>query len=179
MQHIKKNHIFFYNIFFIFIFSLCNADEESHRTNWSKLVPEYAYSFIPDDGVSDEMWEDETFLNKVEEAGLKFNKKILGKKISIDGFMVPLDFDYGEALEVNEFVLVPDAGMCIHVPPPPPNQMILVKLQKPERVRYMFQPILVEGVIKNTPPIKEVYNSIYEMKVTKIVDIDFDDLTDY
>ena len=43
--------------------------------------------------------------------------------------MVPLEFDYGEGLTVEEFVLVPDAGMCIHVPPPPPNQMIFVKLK--------------------------------------------------
>ena len=34
--------------------------------------------------------------------------------------MVPLDFDYGEVLTVEEFVLVPDAE-CIHVPPPPPK----------------------------------------------------------
>ena len=27
----------------------------------------------------------------------------------------------------------------------------------------MYQPIAVEGVLKNTPPIKEVYNSIYEL----------------
>ena len=90
--------------------------------------------------------------------------------------MVPLDFDYGEKLTVNEFVLVPDAGMCIHVPPPPPNQMILIKLDKPERVRYMYQPILVEGIIRNTLPIKEIYNSIYEMKAIKITDIDFEEL---
>ena len=68
-----------------------------------------------------------------------------------------LDFDYGEALTVEEFVLVPDAGMCIHVPPPPPNQMIFVKLKKPEKVRYMFQPIAIEGVLKKTLPIEMPY----------------------
>ena len=116
------------------------------------------------------------FLKKVEEAGLLINDDVLGKKIRIDGFMVPLDFDYGEVLTVEEFVLVPDAGMCIHVPPPPPNQMIFVKLKKPEKVRYMYQPIAVEGILKNTPPIKEVYNSIYELTADKIEDIDFEDL---
>ncbi len=143
---------------------------------WIELVPKFAYSFIPEEGVSEEMWEDESFLEKVEKAGLLMNENILGKEVSIDGFMVPLDFDYGEALTVKEFVLVPDAGMCIHVPPPPPNQMILVKLIKPERVRYMYQPILVKGVLKNTPPIKSVYNSIYEMKAITLVDIDFEEL---
>ena len=90
--------------------------------------------------------------------------------------MVPLEFDYVEGLTVEEFVLVPDAGMCIHVPPPPPNQMIFVKLKKPEKVRFMYQPILIEGVLKKTPPVQEVYNSIYEVSAESIRDIDMEDL---
>ena len=100
----------------------------------------------------------------------------LFKESRIDGFMVPLEFDYGKGLVVDEFVLVPDAGMCIHVPPPPPNQMIFVKLNKSERVRYMYQPIAIEGILKNTPPIKNVYNSIYELTAEKLEDIDIEDL---
>ncbi len=160
--------------YFILI-SYC-VSKEQINLKWLELVPKYAYSFVPETGVTDEMWEDETFLKKVEEAGLLFNKEVLGKKIRIDGFMVPLDFDYGEALTVEKFVLVPDAGMCIHVPPPPPNQMIFIKLDEPTRVRYMYQPIAVEGILKNTPPIKNVYNSIYEMKAEKLEDIDPEDL---
>ena len=150
--------------------------DDSVRLKWLELVPKYAYDFVPETGVTEEMWEDENFLNKVEEAGLLINETVVGKKIRIDGFMVPLDFDYGEALTVEEFVLVPDAGMCIHVPPPPPNQMIFVKLSKPERVRFMYQPIAIEGILKNTPPIKNVYNSIYEVTAEKIEDIEMDQL---
>ncbi len=164
-------------IFLIICFSFSSSfSKENIALKWLELVPKYAYNFVPETGVTEEMWEDESFLKKVEEAGLLINNEVLGKKIRIDGFMVPLDFDYGEVLTVEEFVLVPDAGMCIHVPPPPPNQMIFVKLKKPERVRYMYQPIAVEGVLKNTPPIKEVYNSIYELTAEKIEDIDFEDL---
>ena len=54
--------------------------------------------------------------------------------------------------------------------------MIFIKLDKPTRVRYMYQPIAVEGILKNTPPIKNVYNSIYEMKAEKLEDIDPEDL---
>ena len=162
-------------VLFFFSYSI-SFSKESVALKWLELVPNYAYSFVPETGVTEEMWEDEIFLKKVEEAGLLINDDVLGKKIRIDGFMVPLDFDYGEVLTVEEFVLVPDAGMCIHVPPPPPNQMIFVKLKKPEKVRYMYQPIAVEGILKNTPPITEVYNSIYELTADKIEDIDFEDL---
>ncbi len=158
-------------------FSLSCFSKETITLKWVELVPKYAYSFIPEEGVPEEMWEDELFLKKVEKAGLSVNQEVLGKKIRIDGFMVPLDFDYGEALTVEEFVLVPDAGMCIHVPPPPPNQMIFIKLKKPEKVRYMYQPIAVEGVLINTAPIEEIYNSIYELNAEKLEDIDFEELT--
>lgn len=48
-----------------------------------------------------------------------------GANIKIKGFMVPFD---DEDEQVSEFLLVPQAGMCIHTPPPPPNQIILVEV---------------------------------------------------
>ena len=168
---------FFFQYLVILLLFFNNVhSNDSVRLKWLELVPKYAYDFVPESGVTEEMWEDESFLKKVEDAGLASNKDLVGKKIRIDGFMVPLDFDYGEALTVEEFILVPDAGMCIHVPPPPPNQMILIKLKNPEKVRYMYQPIAVEGVLIKTPPIKNAYNSIYEMNADKLVDIDMKDL---
>ena len=41
--------------------------------------------------------------------------------------MVPLEDDLDV---VTEFLLVPYAGACIHVPPPPPNQIVYVKMDK-------------------------------------------------
>ncbi len=73
--------------------------------------------------------------------------KLDNKRISIAGFMVPLDDD---AMQVNEFLLVSFAGACIHVPPPPPNQMIYVKVgaaQKTVKVPYT-DPITVVGPLK-------------------------------
>ena len=50
-----------------------------------------------------------------------------GKRVRIGGYVVPLDF---EATTVKEFLLVPFVGACIHVPPPPANQIIYVKAEK-------------------------------------------------
>jgi hypothetical protein len=55
------------------------------------------------------------------------NPKMNGKKVKIPGFVVPLDFDKAE---MTEFFLVPFFGACIHVPPPPPNQIIYVVSKK-------------------------------------------------
>jgi len=51
--------------------------------------------------------------------------KLNGANIRIQGFMVPFDDDVEE---VTEFLLVPQAGMCIHTPAPPPNQIIMVEV---------------------------------------------------
>jgi len=67
------------------------------------------------------------------------------KLVAVPGFMVPFEDD---ADQVTEFLLVPFAGACIHVPPPPPNQMIYVKLDRNQKARMTFtDPIMVTGHI--------------------------------
>jgi hypothetical protein len=58
--------------------------------------------------------------------------------------VVPLDF---EATNVKEFLLVPFVGACIHVPPPPPNQIVYVKAEKGLDIAGSFDPVAVTGVI--------------------------------
>ncbi|MGZ3769827.1 MAG: DUF3299 domain-containing protein [Bdellovibrio sp.] len=67
-------------------------------------------------------------------------KALNGKAVKIPGFMVPLE-DNQKA--VTEFLLVPSPQACIHVPPPPPNQMVYVKMKK--GVAAAFGPIWVYG----------------------------------
>lgn len=50
-----------------------------------------------------------------------------GKSVKIPGFMVPLE---DEQRSVKEFLLVPSPQACIHVPPPPPNQMVYVRMKR-------------------------------------------------
>lgn len=68
-----------------------------------------------------------------------------GKRVRIGGYVVPLDF---EATSVKEFLLVPFVGACIHVPPPPPNQIIYVKTAKGFDVAGSFDPVYVTGTLK-------------------------------
>ena len=65
-----------------------------------------------------------------------------GKTVRIGGYIVPLDF---EKTKVTEFLLVPFVGACIHVPPPPANQIIYVKMEKGIQVAGTFDPVTVTG----------------------------------
>ena len=57
--------------------------------------------------------------------------------------MVPLEDD---SEIVSEFLLVPYVGACVHTPPPPPNQIVQVKMNNTKKVKMSFwDPVWVEG----------------------------------
>jgi len=66
-------------------------------------------------------------------------------QVKIAGYVLPLDF---EATDVKEFLLVPYVGACIHVPPPPPNQIIYVTSEDGIEVGGMFEPVWVTGTLE-------------------------------
>lgn len=65
-----------------------------------------------------------------------------GKLVKIPGFMVPLE---DTAQKVTEFLLVPSPQACIHVPPPPPNQMVLVEMEPGVDAKVEYGPIWIIG----------------------------------
>lgn len=66
------------------------------------------------------------------------------KKVKIPGFMLPTK----QTMKgVTEFLLVPYLGACIHVPPPPGNQMVFVTLDKPYATSELYDPVWVSGSI--------------------------------
>jgi hypothetical protein len=67
-----------------------------------------------------------------------------GAKLRMPGYVVPLERS-GENLQ--EFLLVPYFGACIHSPPPPANQIVYVHLVKPEKLRSM-DVIWVSGTLR-------------------------------
>jgi uncharacterized protein len=73
-------------------------------------------------------------------------KKLNGAKVRVPGFMVPLE-DWEQ--RVTEFILVPFFGACIHVPPPPPNQMAHVLMGGRQKVEVnLWDPVWVIGRLK-------------------------------
>ncbi len=60
-------------------------------------------------------------------------KQLEGKEIRVPGYIVPLDDD---SRSLTEFLLVPYAGACVHTPPPPPNQMIYVKMLRGQKADH-------------------------------------------
>jgi len=68
-----------------------------------------------------------------------------GSTVKIPGFVIPLE---GNENIVTEFLLVPYFGACIHVPPPPPNQIVHVKIKNGVPIESLYDAITVTGIIK-------------------------------
>jgi hypothetical protein len=87
-----------------------------------------------------------------------------GQKVRIPGFMVPLE---DNSRKVTEFLLVPTPQACIHVPAPPPNQMVHVKVNG-GGIPTAFGPIWVDGTFKIVTT-KSIYGeSAFEMVVDSV-----------
>jgi len=80
--------------------------------------------------------------------------------IRIPGFVVPLD-DNDTGL--SEFLLVPSPQACIHVPPPPPNSMILVKMESNKTPKREWGPIWLTGKLKITETKSEFGKVSYQL----------------
>jgi len=73
--------------------------------------------------------------------------KYLDKPIRIAGYVVALDTNRST---MSEFLLVPYFGACIHLPPPPANQTILVKFEKPIKRIDSMETVWVEGFLRDS-----------------------------
>lgn len=73
-------------------------------------------------------------------------KKLDGKLVKIPGFVVPLD-DFQE--DGAEFLLVPYYGACVHTPPPPPNQIVMVAMEGRKSIKLsLFDAVWMSGRLK-------------------------------
>jgi hypothetical protein len=67
-----------------------------------------------------------------------------GQRVKLPGYVVPLDAT-PDAL--REFLLVPYFGACIHSPPPPANQIVLVVPASPAKGLRAMEVVWVTGVM--------------------------------
>jgi hypothetical protein len=95
-------------------------------------------------------------LAKRKEMRTSIVEALNGQLVRIPGYVLPLEV---AGTKVTEFLLVPYVGACIHVPPPPPNQIIYVKVAKNDGYTSdkLFEPVWVTGVISAKSMVKDLY----------------------
>lgn len=131
---------------------------------WEDLIPPgVPYSEIIGEGEMDEakdLWAPIFDAN-----GIKLNEALSGQMIKMPGYIVPIDPD---AQGVREFILAPYLGACIHVPPPPPNQLVYVTSETPWEPESLWDAIWVYGQLNTRLQSTEVAEIGYELIAHKI-----------
>ena len=94
-------------------------------------------------------------------------KALDGIQARLPGYIVPLDIS--EAGLVTEFLLVPYYGACIHVPPPPANQIVHVTSELGVKVDELYQPYWIEGPMQAKSSSSELAEAGYQMQADKIL----------
>lgn len=90
------------------------------------------------------------------------------KKIKIAGYVVPLD--YNDKHVVTTFFLVPYFGACIHLPPPPPNQIIYVRIPKGIKFTDIYNPFWVIGNLRIETTEKDDGASAYSLDAESVTE---------
>ena len=66
-----------------------------------------------------------------------------GQIVRLPGYVVPIEL---QGTGITAFILVPYIGACVHVPPPPANQLVFVTTETPFESNRLFEPVNVTGM---------------------------------
>ena len=135
-----------------------------------------AISAIPLNGLDAKelTWKMMRGLNHVTGEMSEDINKIPNQLVSVAGFIVPLEMDeYAD--EVKEFLLVPDPLACIHVPPPPPNQMIHIIMNHKIPVNMDFRGVKIKGIITISNPREGLYSYTLDGLSAEEANIEYED----
>ena len=89
-----------------------------------------------------------------------------GRTVRMGGYVLPFDLVGGR--QVTRFLLVPYVGACIHVPPPPPNQLIYVETDEPIEITGLWDAVWIEGVMYTERFDNALGNTAYTMDLIDI-----------
>ena len=101
-----------------------------------------------------------------QSANAPVNAELDGKQVRIPGFIVPLDV--AKDGTVSEFFLVPYFGACIHVPPPPPNQIVYVNAPKGIALDSIYEAYWITGTMKMQNKSTRLGAAAYSLSADKV-----------
>ncbi|MGB0662429.1 MAG: DUF3299 domain-containing protein [Pontibacterium sp.] len=128
------------------------------QLDWSALMPEdYSLDSLFDDQ-QEQLANIDDYSNEamllMDEMMAKLQSAPIvpemdGKMVRIPGFVVPVQ---GDGETIKTFFLVPYFGACLHLPPPPSNQIVYVNFEPGTSIDNLYDAIWVTGklTIENT-----------------------------
>ena len=109
--------------------------------------------------------QNDTWRPTYDENATKLNTSLDGKTVRLPGFIIPMDIG---AKGVTSFILVPYVGACIHVPPPPANQLVFVSTTTPWPQDDLWDPVWVTGLLSARLQSTDIAEIGYRIDANKI-----------
>ena len=125
---------------------LAATPQSVKQIDWAALLPETEranYNPSPPPPVHDYLGEGN--MAALQTGSYTPNSDLNGARVRLPGFVVPLE--RGKDGLIDEFFLVPYFGACIHVPPPPPNQIVYVKMRSGAGLKSIEDAQWVTGIL--------------------------------
>lgn len=140
----------------------------ARRIDWDILLPKTErahYNEEPPAPLHDYLGENGKAAR--QSGSIAVNSQLDQMLVKIPGFVVPLVQD--DTGLVSVFFLVPYFGACIHVPPPPPNQIVYVKLDGGGvRLGSPEEPYWITGILHTDTNGTRVAKAAYTLDATRM-----------
>ena len=141
---------------------LASAQASVRTIDWLELMPEEELSALQDIPELDHTGMMETPDYSNSNPVLAMN----GAEGRLPGYIVPVSITADN--KISEFFVVPYFNACIHVPPPPPNQIVYAKPETPIDMTEIWAAYWVYGKIEVKPVRNAVAQSFYVINVEKV-----------
>ncbi|WP_183167552.1 DUF3299 domain-containing protein [Azomonas macrocytogenes] len=138
--------------------------QEIRELSWSEMVPQGSMPAEIPMAIHEAGEEAPAAIQQLPNAPVV--PELTGAWVKLPGYIVPLETDSNG--RVIEFFLVPYFGACIHVPPPPSNQIVHVSSEPGVVQEALYQPYWIEGRLKVELSRHELTTAGYAMQAEKI-----------
>ena len=146
---------------------------EPRDLTWSEMIPPDAPAEVPNmkplhdlSQMSDALSAESAPAARQDLPNAPVVQNLDGQAIRLPGYIVPLEVN--EQGRTTEFLLVPYFGACIHVPPPPSNQIVHVRSEIGVKLEELYQPYWIEGALQVKASTRELADAGYQMDAQKI-----------
>ncbi len=164
------------NLLLLLLFLLLDSAiaEPAQELEWDALIPAdfHPEKIMGQFGDIDELDDDDPRTQKImqELEALWREAPVVesldGKRVKLPGFVVPLE---GDGKKLREFLLVPYYGACIHVPPPPANQTVYVKVPRGDaKIRHAFDTVWVTGTLSAKSFSSDLATAGYQIQAEEV-----------
>ena len=138
--------------------------EDYFDLNWTDLIPDGQPTIPP--SLRNLMPHDETAMASQQPMSQGVRTDWNGQIVRLPGFIVPIDYS---GTGVIAFILVPFVGACVHVPPPPANQLVFVTSEKPYDSTGLYEAVNVIGMFGTASTSTQLADIAYALSADRIV----------